>query len=65
VIVVLLPGTGPVELTVTTCRSGQPFLLLHGGAGPHPVTGSGELLATAHLPPGRGDHIAEAIVRVD
>jgi hypothetical protein len=40
VIVVLLPGTGPVELTVTTCRSGQPFLLLHGGAGPHPVTGS-------------------------
>jgi len=48
VIVVLLPGTGPVELTVTTCRSGQPVLLLHGGAGPHPVTGSGELLATAH-----------------
>jgi hypothetical protein len=45
VIVVLLPGTGPVELTVTTCRSGQPFLLLHGVAGPHPVTGSGELLA--------------------
>jgi pimeloyl-ACP methyl ester carboxylesterase len=48
VIVVLLPGTGPVELTVTTCRSGQPVLLLHGGAGPHPVTGSGELLATTH-----------------
>jgi pimeloyl-ACP methyl ester carboxylesterase len=48
VIVVLLPGTGPVELRVTTCRSGQPFLLLHGGAGPHPVTGSGELLATAY-----------------
>jgi pimeloyl-ACP methyl ester carboxylesterase len=48
VIVVLLPGTDPVELTVTTCRSGQPFLLLHGGAGPHPVTGSGELLATTH-----------------
>ena len=38
-IVVLLPATGPVE---------QPFLLLHGGAGPHPVTGSGELLATTH-----------------
>ena len=38
-IVVLLPATGPVE---------QPFLLLDGGAGPHPVTGSGELLATAH-----------------
>jgi pimeloyl-ACP methyl ester carboxylesterase len=48
VIVVLLPGTGPVELAVTTCRSGQPFLLLYGGAGPHPVTGSGELLATTH-----------------
>jgi pimeloyl-ACP methyl ester carboxylesterase len=48
VIVVLLPVTGRVELTVTTCRSGQPFLLLYGGAGPHSVTGSGELVATAH-----------------
>jgi len=48
VIVVILPGTGPVELMVTTLPFWQPFPLLPGGAGPHPVTGSGELLATAH-----------------
>ena len=47
-IVVILPAIGPVELTVTTLPFWQPFPLLPGGAGPHPVTGSGELLATAH-----------------
>ena len=27
-------GIGPVEVTVTDHGAGQPFLLLHGGAGP-------------------------------
>ena len=41
-------GLDPVEVTVTSYGSGQPFLLLHGGAGPQSVTGFAELLATAH-----------------
>jgi hypothetical protein len=53
VIVVLLPGTGPVELTVTTCRSGQPFPLLHGSAGPHPVTETQGCQAWLFGPDGR------------
>ena len=40
-------GLDPVEVTVTSYGSGQPFLLLHGGAGPLSVTGFAELLATA------------------
>jgi pimeloyl-ACP methyl ester carboxylesterase len=43
-----LPGTGPVEVTVTDYGSGQPFLLLHGGAGPASVTGFAEKFAAAH-----------------
>ena len=30
-------GVGPVELTVEDRGDGQPFLLLHGGAGPQSV----------------------------
>jgi pimeloyl-ACP methyl ester carboxylesterase len=41
-------GLDPVEVTVTSYGSGQPFLLLHGGAGPQSVTGFAELLAAAH-----------------
>lgn len=33
-------GIDPVEVTVTDYGAGQPFLLLHGGAGPQSVTGS-------------------------
>ena len=45
-----LAGTGPVEVTVTAYgpESGQPFLLLHGGAGPQSVTGFAERFAAAH-----------------
>lgn len=43
-----LAGTGPVELTVADYGSGQPFLLLHGGAGPQSVTGFAERFAAAH-----------------
>ncbi|MDH6706639.1 quinol monooxygenase YgiN [Kitasatospora sp. MAA19] len=32
---VTLDGVGPVEVPVADYGSGQPFLLLHGGAGPH------------------------------
>jgi pimeloyl-ACP methyl ester carboxylesterase len=39
-------GIDPVEVTVTDYGAGQPFLLLHGGAGPQSVTGFAELLAT-------------------
>ena len=38
-------GIGPVEVTIVEYGSGQPFLLLHGGAGPASVTGFAELLA--------------------
>ena len=43
-----LAGTGPVEVTVADYGSGQPFLLLHGGAGPQSVTGFAEKFAAAH-----------------
>jgi pimeloyl-ACP methyl ester carboxylesterase len=41
-------GVGPVEVTVAEYGSGQPFLLLHGGAGPQSVTPFAELLAATH-----------------
>lgn len=41
-------GIGPVELTVTDHGSGQPFLLLHGGAGPQSVNGFAELFAAGY-----------------
>jgi pimeloyl-ACP methyl ester carboxylesterase len=40
--------TGPVEVTVADYGSGQPFLLLHGGAGPQSVAAFAELLAATH-----------------
>lgn len=43
-----LAGTGPVEVSVADFGSGQPFLLLHGGAGPQSVTGFAEKFAAAH-----------------
>jgi pimeloyl-ACP methyl ester carboxylesterase len=46
--IVDLTGIGPVEVTVADYGSGQPFLLLHGGAGPQSVTGFAEKLAAAH-----------------
>ena len=41
-------GIGPVEVTVADYGSGQPFLLLHGGAGPQSVAPFAELLAATH-----------------
>jgi pimeloyl-ACP methyl ester carboxylesterase len=41
-------GVGPVEVSVAEYGSGQPFLLLHGGAGPQSVTGFAERFAAAH-----------------
>lgn len=41
-------GVGPVELSVAEYGSGQPFLLLHGGAGPQSVAGFAEKFAAAH-----------------
>src|SRR5580700_4269958 len=38
---------GPVQVEVTEYGTGQPFLLLHGGAGPQSVTGFAEMLAAA------------------
>jgi pimeloyl-ACP methyl ester carboxylesterase len=38
-------GIGPVDLTVEDRGDGQPFLVLHGGAGPQSVTAFGQLLA--------------------
>jgi pimeloyl-ACP methyl ester carboxylesterase len=43
-----LAGIGPVEVTVADYGSGQPFLVLHGGAGPQSVTGFAEKFAGAH-----------------
>jgi pimeloyl-ACP methyl ester carboxylesterase len=40
-----VPGSGPVELTVDERGDGQPFLVLHGGAGPQSVTAFAQLLA--------------------
>ena len=42
---VAVPGETPVELTVTDVGVGQPFLLLHGGAGPQSVQPFGEQFA--------------------
>ena len=44
----LVDGIGPVEVTVADYGSGQPFLLLHGGAGPASVTGFAEMFVAAH-----------------
>jgi pimeloyl-ACP methyl ester carboxylesterase len=41
-------GVGPVEVTITEYGAGQPFLLLHGGAGPASVAGFAELFAATH-----------------
>ena len=41
-------GVAPIEVTVAEYGSGQPFLLLHGGAGPQSVTGFAEAFAAAH-----------------
>lgn len=41
-------GIGSVEVTVDDYGTGQPFLLLHGGAGPQSVTGFAERFATTH-----------------
>ena len=38
-------GVGPVELTVEERGDGQPFLVLHGGAGPQSVAAFAQLLA--------------------
>jgi pimeloyl-ACP methyl ester carboxylesterase len=40
-----IAGLGAVELTVEERGDGQPFLLLHGGAGPQSVAGFAQLLA--------------------
>jgi pimeloyl-ACP methyl ester carboxylesterase len=41
---------GPVQVTVTERGQGQPFVLLHGGAGPQSVAGFADLLAaTGHV----------------
>jgi pimeloyl-ACP methyl ester carboxylesterase len=45
---VTLPGTGPVDVTVSEYGDGRPFLLLHGGGGPDTVTGFAELFAKTH-----------------
>jgi len=45
---VTVDGIGPVEVSIAEYGSGQPFLLLHGGAGPVSVTGFAELFAAAH-----------------
>ena len=61
---VAVPGEEPVEVTVTDVGAGQPFLLLHGGAGPQSVQPFGEQFAAVNgvrvlvpirrgLPPGR------------
>lgn len=43
-----LEGLGPVPLTVADFGTGQPFLLLHGGAGPQSVSVFGEMVADTH-----------------
>jgi pimeloyl-ACP methyl ester carboxylesterase len=40
-----VPGVGGVEVVVEERGEGQPFLLLHGGAGPQSMTGFAALLA--------------------
>jgi pimeloyl-ACP methyl ester carboxylesterase len=44
----VVPGIGPVPVTYTDSGTGQPVLLLHGGAGPFSVAGFGALLSAAH-----------------
>src|ERR1700688_426306 len=41
-------GSGAVDLVVEERGEGQPFLLLHGGAGPASMTRSASLLAERH-----------------
>jgi pimeloyl-ACP methyl ester carboxylesterase len=43
--IVTVDGIGPVPVSVTEYGEGQPFLLLHGGAGPQSVGGFAGLLA--------------------
>ena len=43
-------GFGPVELTIEERGDGQPFLLLHGGAGPQSVAAFAQLLAEKDSP---------------
>jgi len=43
-----LAGSGRVELTIEDIGAGQPFLILHGGAGPNSVAAFAELFASAH-----------------
>jgi pimeloyl-ACP methyl ester carboxylesterase len=45
---VAVGGIGPVELSVAEFGSGQPFLVLHGGAGPQSVAGFAEKFADTH-----------------
>ncbi|WP_406465155.1 alpha/beta hydrolase [Streptomyces sp. NBC_01622] len=45
---VSLGEVGPVDVSVAAYGAGQPFLLLHGGAGPQSVTGFAEKFAAAH-----------------
>jgi L-ascorbate metabolism protein UlaG (beta-lactamase superfamily)/pimeloyl-ACP methyl ester carboxylesterase len=45
---VRVTGIDPVAVTVTDYGTGQPFLLLHGGAGPQSMTAFAELLADFH-----------------
>jgi pimeloyl-ACP methyl ester carboxylesterase len=45
---VAVPGEKPVEVTVTDVGTGQPFLLLHGGAGPQSVQPFGEQFAAVN-----------------
>ena len=44
----VVPGIGPVPVTYTDSGTGQPVLLLHGGAGPDSVAGLGALLSEQH-----------------
>jgi pimeloyl-ACP methyl ester carboxylesterase len=43
----VVPGIGPVPVTYTDIGTGQPVLLLHGGAGPFSVAGFATLLSAA------------------
>ena len=42
-----LAGAGPVDVSVDERGAGQPFLLLHGGAGPESAAGFAEFFAAA------------------
>ncbi|WP_194922795.1 alpha/beta fold hydrolase [Catenulispora pinisilvae] len=45
---VAVDGAGPAEVSVAEYGAGQPFLLLHGGAGPQSVAGFAEKFAATH-----------------